>query len=62
MLPLMQIADDGKEHFLRESIEYLAQHFKLTESERKELLPSGKQAVFGNRVSWAKTYLKTAEL
>lgn len=62
MLPLMKFADGGNEHSLREAIEYLAQYFKLTESERKELLPSGKQAVFDNRVGWARTYLKKAGL
>ncbi|PSB13767.1 restriction endonuclease [filamentous cyanobacterium CCP1] len=62
MLPLMQFASDGKEHTLRESIEYLAKHFKLTSEERKELLPSGKQSIFDNRVGWARTHLKKAGL
>lgn len=62
MLPLMQLVDNGKEHSLRETIEHLAQHFKLTESERKELLPSGRQAIFDNRVGWARTHLKKAGL
>jgi restriction system protein len=34
----------------------------LTEAEREELLPSGKQPVFNNRVHWAKTYLAQAKL
>jgi restriction system protein len=40
----------------------LATQFGLTEDERAELLPSGKQTVFANRVHWAKTYLKQAGL
>jgi restriction system protein len=36
--------------------------FKLTEQERKEVLPSGQQYVFDNRVGWAKTFLKKAGL
>lgn len=58
----MQFASDGKEHSLRESIEYLAKYFNLTDEERKELLPSGKQPIFDNRVGWARTHLKKAGL
>jgi restriction system protein len=62
MLPLLQFISDRQEHSLRESIEFLAVHFKLTEEERKERLPSGQQAVFDNRVGWARTYLMKAGL
>lgn len=62
MLPLMQLASDGQEHTLRESIEYLAHEFQLSDSERKELLPSGRQPIFDNRVGWARTHLKKAGL
>jgi restriction system protein len=34
----------------------------LSAEERSELLPSGKQTVFSNRVHWAKTYLTQAAL
>ena len=61
MLPLLNLAADGKEHRLRAAIEDLADHFKLTDDERKELLPSGSQAT-DNRVGWARTYLKKAGL
>lgn len=62
MLPLLKFSSDKNEHSLRESIEYLANFFTLSESERKELLPSGLQAIFDNRVAWARTYLKKAGL
>lgn len=62
MLPLLKLAGDRNEHSLRETIETLAEEFKLTPSERKELLPSGQQAIFDNRVGWARTYLKKAGL
>ncbi|MFP4298954.1 MAG: restriction endonuclease [Spirulinaceae cyanobacterium] len=62
MLPLLELAGDRNEHSLREAIETLADEFKLTTSERKELLPSGQQAIFDNRVGWARTYLKKAGL
>lgn len=62
MLPLLQFTADQQEHSLRETIESLAQAFQLSEQERKELLPSGQQTVFDNRVSWASTHLKKAGL
>ncbi|HCQ22228.1 MAG: winged helix-turn-helix domain-containing protein [Aphanizomenon sp.] len=62
MLPLLQYASDGKEHSLRDAITYLADVFNLSDDERKELLSSGQQAVFDNRVGWARTYLKKAGL
>ena len=60
MLPLLQFAGDQKEHSLREAYDKLADHFDLSQDERKELLPSGQQEVFHNRVGWARTYLKKA--
>ena len=62
MLPLLEFLGDQNEHSLRETIDHLATHFKLTEDELKQLLPSGQQAVFDNRVAWARTYLKQAGL
>jgi restriction system protein len=62
MLPLLKTAADGKDHTKRDVLNELAGQFKLTEEERKELLPSGKQQIFDNRVGWARTYLKKAGL
>ena len=62
MLPLLRFAGDGAEHSLREAIESLADEFKLSDEERRELLPSGQQEVFDNRVGWARTYMKKAGL
>lgn len=62
MLPLLREVSDRGEHKFRDIIESLAIQFKLTEDERKELLPSGIQRIFDNRVGWAKTYLKKAGL
>jgi len=62
MLPLLKLVENGREYSLRDITENLADNFKLTKEERKELLPSGQQAVFTNRVHWAKTYLKQAGL
>lgn len=60
MLPLLQFAGDGKEHTLREALEALARQFKLTEEEARQLLPSGSQEVFHNRVGWARSYMGKA--
>lgn len=62
MLPLLKHAADGQEHSFHSLVEALAADFKLTESERRELLPSGGQFVFDNRVGWARTYMKKAAL
>jgi restriction system protein len=62
MLPLLRLAGDGKEHRLREVTDKLASEFRLTDEERKELVPSGKQGLFDNRVAWARTYMKKAGL
>lgn len=62
MLPLLRLASDGAEHAMRDVVEALAEELKLTEEERRELLPSGQQARFANRVHWARSYLKQAGL
>lgn len=62
MLPFLRHLADGADHTLRDTEESLAQHFRLTPAERAERLPSGQQAVFRNRVGWARTYLKKAGL
>lgn len=46
----------------KQLIKKLRNEFQLTEEEYEQLLPSGKQQTFDNRVHWAKTYLKQAGL
>ena len=62
MLPVLKLASDQKEHKFSQAVEELADDFSLTQEERSELLPSGSQAVFNNRVGWARSYLKQAGL
>ena len=62
MLPLLDLCKDSQEHSMTELTDLLAKHFDLSEMERAELLPSGKQAIFNNRIGWARTYLKKAGL
>lgn len=47
---------------MREAEERLASEFNLSEEERAQLIPSGRQPVFYNRVAWAKVYLQQAGL
>jgi restriction system protein len=62
MLPLLKYYGDGQTHTNQDSIETLAKEFKLTEEERRMMLPSGMQGLFDNRVNWARTYMKKAAL
>ena len=59
MLPVLRLAAAG-EVSIRDCIDRLAKEFKLSDEERAQLLPSGKQTIFANRVHWAKTYMAKA--
>jgi len=62
MLPLLKHLSDQQERTNEQTLNVLADEFSLTEEERKELLTSGQQTVFANRIGWAKVYLKKAGL
>lgn len=62
MLPLLRFASDNNDHTTREAVEVLATEFMLSQDERSQLLASGQQAVFNNRIGWANSYLKKAGL
>ena len=59
-LPLLKTVEDKQVHAFWDVVERLANHFDLSPEDRKEVLPSGKQYRFANRVGWARTYLKKA--
>ncbi len=61
MLPVLLASADG-EIRISDAVDQLAQKLSLKPEERAELLPSGKQTMFSNRVHWAKTYLGKAGL
>lgn len=61
MLPLLQIAADGKEHTVQEAMATLAERLKLSEADREVVLASG-QTRFYNRIMWAETYLYQSAL
>ena len=62
MLPLLEYYSDGKTHPIGDAVDLLGRQFALSEDELRELLPSGRQEKFRNRVAWAKTYLVKAGL
>lgn len=59
--PFLEFLKDGQKT-LKELKQYVSTYFRLSEQELAELLPSGRQTVFVNRISWARTYLKKAGL
>jgi restriction system protein len=62
MLPLLNELADGQEHDLKDLYQALALKLDLSEDDKDELLPSGKQRVYHSRIGWARTYLKKAGL
>jgi len=61
MLPVLKCTEAGEVKNI-EVVDKLAAEFNLTDEELAEVLPSGKQTRFSNRVNWAKSYLKQAGL
>lgn len=62
MLPLLKKLGDGEAHSNAEILESLAREFELTDEERREMLPSGQDYVFRNRLGWARSHMKVAGL
>jgi len=60
--PLLDLAADGKEHSMQEARDVIAKKMALPEEDMKELLPSGLQTKFDNRVAWAKSYFVQAKV
>ena len=53
---------DGELHTAKEVRVKIAEDMHLSEDDLAELVPSGRQTTFGNRVNWARTYLNKAGL
>lgn len=62
MLPLLRLASDGRVWRARDAYEAIGDEFDVSEEERRELIPSGRQPLLHNRVAWAITYLVKAGL
>ena len=54
--------EDGNEHPYIDVKKQVIADFHLSEEDVSELLPSGRQSIFTNRVGWCRTYLKKAGL
>lgn len=61
MLPVLKESAAGEVR-ISDVVAVLAIKLALTEGELSELLPSGKQTTFANRVNWVKSYLGKAGL
>lgn len=58
----LKVISDGELHVAKDVRNTIAIEMALSESDLAELLPSGKQRTFDNRVAWARTYLDKAGL
>lgn len=58
----LRATQDGELHTAKEVREIIAKDMKISDEDRQEMLPSGKQTTFDNRVAWARTYLDKAGL
>ena len=61
MLPVLRLAAEGETR-VADLAERIANDLGLTEEERQELLPSGRQRRLHNRIQWAKFYMSKAGL
>ncbi|MCI8388871.1 MAG: restriction endonuclease [Clostridiales bacterium] len=61
-LPLLKAIADGADYSINDVYDIVAKQLKLSIADLAELLPSGKQTVFKNRLGWARTYLAKAGL
>ncbi|UPA24487.1 restriction endonuclease [Shinella oryzae] len=61
MLPVLRLAADGETR-VPDAAKKLADKFGLSVAEREEMLPSGRQRIFHNRIHWAKFYMTKAGL
>ena len=60
--PFLNLTKDGQEHSLQEVRDHLTNFFNLTEDEKTEKVPSGRQTKFDNRIYWTKSYFVKAKL
>jgi len=61
MLPLLRLSAEGETR-IGQAAEIIADELNLSDGEREEMLPSGKQRRLHNRLQWAKFYMSKAGL
>ena len=62
LLPVLKLLSDDKVRTKQEIVRTMGKQFQLSEDELAETLPSQTQLTYVNRIGWAITYLKKAEL
>ncbi|MEO8206134.1 MAG: restriction endonuclease [Chthoniobacterales bacterium] len=61
-LPFLLALADGNPRHTRDVAAFIEKHFKLSDADRQELIPSGQSTKVANRVGWVRTYFKKAGL
>jgi len=62
MAPFLRCISDGEEHEINEVADHVAEQLSLSDQDVREMLPSGRQYRFRNRIGWDRTYLLKAGL
>jgi len=62
MLPLLDFIGKNEELPMKALKEGMIKHFSITKEEQEQKTPNGKQFIYYNRIAWAVSYLKMAEL
>lgn len=57
MRPTLVALEDGKPHSIQQIREQVAGALGVSDEDQEELLPSGKQTTYSNRVAWALTHM-----
>ena len=60
--PFLKALADGEIHTTKDVRQFVAEQKGLTDADLSEMLPSGKQGLFANRLGWTRQYLKKAGL
>ncbi|MEU7900302.1 restriction endonuclease [Nonomuraea sp. NPDC049152] len=62
MRPVLELHADSGDHESAAVVASIADHFELSADERAEMLPSGGQKLFNNRIAWSITHMAQAGL
>lgn len=62
MRPILAFLADGQSRSTKEVIAAISDEYRLTEEERSELIPSGRQRRIDNKVHWPLTHMAQAGL
>ncbi|MGC8773280.1 MAG: restriction endonuclease [Conexivisphaera sp.] len=60
--PLLEFASDGKEHSVKDAVDYVVERFRIPERDVNVMLSSGRTTYLKERVNWAIAYLAAAGL